>query len=156
MDPRVQTSADDLRKQFEFMLKMRDRLDEMNKVIISIRELRGQLQSLEKRLGSNEPEKPLVSASADLRKKMGAIEEELIQVNGKSSEDFANYPIKLDSKFSYLQNVTDSADTAPTAAELAVFTELDQRSKPSSSSGATSFRKISPPSTTQCKNTTSH
>ena len=127
MDPRVQTSADDLHKQFEFMLKMRDRLDEMNKVIISIRELRGQLQSLEKRLGSNEPEKPLVSASADLRKKMSAIEEELIQVNGKSSEDFANYPIKLDSKFGYLQNVTDSADTAPTAAELAVFADLDQQ-----------------------------
>ena len=26
-----------------------------------------------------------------------------------------------------MQNVTDSADTAPTAAEEAVFTELDQR-----------------------------
>src|SRR5260370_34822332 len=58
---------------------------------------------------------------------MGAIEEELIQVNGKSTEDFANYPVKLDGKFSALQNLVDSADTAPTAAELAVFAELDQR-----------------------------
>jgi len=58
---------------------------------------------------------------------MSAIEEELIQVNGKSTEDFANYPVKLDGKFSALQNLADSADTAPTATELAVFAELDQR-----------------------------
>src|SRR5437879_733347 len=127
MDPRVQTSADDLRKQFELILKMRDRLDEMNKAILAIRELRVQLQSIEKRIGSGEAEKSLVTASADLRKKMSAIEEELVQVGAKSSEDFANYPIKLDSKFGYLQNVADSADTAPTAAELAVFADLDQR-----------------------------
>jgi hypothetical protein len=127
MDPRVQTSAEDMRKQFELMLKMRDRLDELNKAVMAIRETRTQLQAIDKRLGSGEPEKPLVTASADLRKKMSAIEEELIQVNGKSSEDFANYPVKLDSKFSALQNLADSADTAPTAAELAVFSELDQR-----------------------------
>src|SRR5260370_12559328 len=55
MDPRVQTTADDLRKQFELILKMRDRLDEMNKAILAIRELRGQLQALEKRLGPGDP-----------------------------------------------------------------------------------------------------
>src|SRR5205085_4544467 len=51
----------------------------------------------------------------------------IFQVNGKSTEDFANYPTKLESKLAYLQNVTDSADTAPTAAEEAVFADLDQR-----------------------------
>src|SRR5258708_32222941 len=127
MDQVDQNWADDLRKQFDLMLKLRDRQDEVNKAGMAIRETRTQLQSIEKRLGSSEPEKPLVTASADLRKKMGAIEEELIQVNGKSTEDFANYPVKLDSKFSALQNLADSADTAPTAAELAVFAELDQR-----------------------------
>ena len=127
MDPRVQTSTDDLRKQFELLLKMRDREDELNKVVLAIRELRVQLQSIEKRVGSGEAEKSFVAASADLRKKMNAIEEELIQVNGKSTEDFANFPVKLDSKFSALQNLVDSADTAPTAAESAVFADLDQR-----------------------------
>jgi len=99
----------------------------LNKVVLAIRELRVQLQSIEKRVGSGEAEKSFVAASADLRKKMNAIEEELIQVNGKSTEDFANFPVKLDSKFSALQNLVDSADTAPTAAESAVFADLDQR-----------------------------
>jgi hypothetical protein len=132
MDPRVKSSAEDLRKQFDLLLKMRDRQDEMNKTILAIRDLRGQLHALEKRLvpsqaDANDPPNPVAMASTDLRKKISAIEEELIQVNGKSTEDFANYPTKLESKLAYLQNVTDSADTAPTSAEQAVFAELDQR-----------------------------
>src|SRR5207245_9791803 len=82
MDPRVQTSAEDLRKQFELMLKMRDRQDEMNKAILAIRDLRTQLLALEKRLGSNkdskkdsgDPPTPVAVASIDLRKNMSAIE----------------------------------------------------------------------------------
>src|SRR5438552_13768871 len=63
LDPRVKTSADDLRKQFDLMLRMRDRQDEMNKAILAIRDLRGQLQALEKRLGSSDPAKPVVTAA---------------------------------------------------------------------------------------------
>ena len=127
MDPRVKTSAEDLRKQFDLLLKMCNRQDEMNKAILAIRDLRGQLQSLEKRLGANEPAKPLVTASTDLRKKISAIEEELIQVNSKASEDELNYPTKLNSKLGYLQNAVDSADAQPTEAELGVYAELDQQ-----------------------------
>jgi photosystem II stability/assembly factor-like uncharacterized protein len=127
LDPRVSASAEDIRKQFELEVKLRDREDEMNKAILGIRDLRAQLLAMEKRLGSDDSTKPLVATSADLRKKTGAIEEELIQVNSKSSEDEANYPTKLNSKLGYLQNVIDSADAAPTAAEAGVFADLDQR-----------------------------
>jgi hypothetical protein len=125
LDPRVKTSEEDLRKQFDLMLKLRDRQDEMNKAILAIRDLRTQLQALETRLGSRDDAKTVVSASSDLRKKISAIEEELIQVNSKASEDEANYPTKLNSKLGYLGEVVDSADAAPTAAEFAVFAELD-------------------------------
>jgi DNA repair exonuclease SbcCD ATPase subunit len=107
------------------MLKLRDRQDEMNKAILAIRDLRAQLLALERRLGSRDDAKSVVSASSDLRKKISAIEEELIQVNAKATEDEANYPTKLNSKFGYLDMVVDSADAAPTAAEYAVSAELD-------------------------------
>jgi hypothetical protein len=125
MDPRVKTPAEDLRKQFDLMLRMRDRQDEMNKAILAIRDLRVQLQALEKRLGSTEPAKPVATGAADLRKKISAIEEELIQVNSKASEDELNYPTKLNSKLGYLQNAVDSADAQPTEAEFGVYAELD-------------------------------
>jgi photosystem II stability/assembly factor-like uncharacterized protein len=128
MDPRVKTSAEDLRKQFDLMLKMRDRQDELNKTILAIRDLRGQLQALEKRLEPlGDQAKSLASLSADLRKKISAIEEELIQVNSKASEDELNYPTKLNSKIGYLQAAIDSADVAPTEGEVAVFAELDRQ-----------------------------
>ena len=127
MDPRVQTSTEDLRKQFELMLKLRDRQREMNDTVIAIRDLRTQLQALERRIGPGADVKPIAVASADLRRKIGAIEEELVQVNSASSEDQASYPTMLNSKLAYLQNVIDSADTAPTSAEEAVFADLDQR-----------------------------
>jgi hypothetical protein len=127
MDPRVKTSSADLRAQFDLLLKLRDREDEMNKTIVGIRDLRNQLQSLEKRLGSGEQTKTVVSSAMDLRKKITAIEEELIQVNATAQEDEANYPTKLNSKLGYLTGVADSADTAPTESELAVFAELDRQ-----------------------------
>ena len=125
MDPRVKTSVEDLQKQFDLMLKLRDRQEEMNKAILAIRDLRAQLQALEKRLGSNDQAKSLVSSAADLRKKISAIEEELIQVNSKASEDELNYPTKLNSTLAYLQDAVDSADAPPTEGELGVYAQLD-------------------------------
>jgi len=127
MDPRVKTSATDLQKQFELMVQLRDRQDEMNKAILAIRDLRTQLAALETRLGKRENAKTIVSSSVELRKKISAIEEELIQVNSKASEDELNYPTKLNSKLGYLQNAVDGADAPPTEAEVAVFAELDQQ-----------------------------
>jgi photosystem II stability/assembly factor-like uncharacterized protein len=127
MDPRVETSTEDLRKQFDLLLKLRDREDEMNKAIVQLRDLRTQLEALEKRLGAAEQTKTIAESAAELRKKITAVEEALIQVNASAQEDEANYPTMLNSKLGYLTGVIDSADTAPTAAEQAVFAMLDQQ-----------------------------
>jgi photosystem II stability/assembly factor-like uncharacterized protein len=127
MDPRVKTSPDDLRKQFDLLSKLRETEDEMNKAIVGIRDLNNQLQVLEKRLGSVKESKAVADNCADLRKKIRVIEEELIQVNATAQEDEANYPTKLNSKLGYLSGVTDSADTAPTRAEQEVFAVLDKQ-----------------------------
>jgi len=127
MDPRVKTSVADLQKQFDFLLKLRERQDAMNRAILGIRDLRGQLQAMEKRYAASESAKTVVTAAAGLRKRITALEEELIQVNATASEDEANYPTKLNSKLSYLNGVTDSADAAPTPAEEAVFVDLDKQ-----------------------------
>jgi hypothetical protein len=127
MDPRIKTSPEDLRKQYDLLIKLRDTEDEMNKAILGIRDLNSQLQALEKRLGSTKETKTVADNSAELRKKTRAIEEELIQVNATAQEDEANYPTKLNSKLGYLSGVADSADTAPTRAELQVFAELNKQ-----------------------------
>ncbi|HKF01563.1 MAG TPA: hypothetical protein VKB49_04590, partial [Candidatus Sulfotelmatobacter sp.] len=127
MDPRVKTSSSDLQKQFDLLLKLRDRQDELNKATLGIRDLRTQLLAIERRVSSNESAKSVATSAADLRKKIATLEEQLVQVNAKASEDEANYPTMLNSKLSYLNAVVDSADSAPTAAEQTVFAELDRQ-----------------------------
>ncbi len=107
--------------------KLRDTEDEMNKAILGIRDLNNQLQALEKRLDSVKESKAAADQCAELRKRARTIEEELIQVNATAQEDEANYPTKLNSKLGYLSGVTDSADTAPTRAELEAFAELSKQ-----------------------------
>jgi len=130
LDPRVKTSSADLRKQFDLMLKLRDREEEMNKAVLSIRDLRTQLLTLEKRLGAadhgkTDANKSLIDQSAALRKKITETEDELINSKATASEDELHYPTKLNSKFGYLTAAVDSADVAPTEGELGVFAELD-------------------------------
>ena len=130
LDPRVKTSSADLQKQFDLMLKLRDRQEELNKAILSIRDLRTQLLTLEKRLGAADhgktnANKSLIDQCATLRKKISEVEDELINSKATASEDELHYPTKLNSKFGYLTAAVDSADSAPTEGELGVFAELD-------------------------------
>jgi hypothetical protein len=125
MDPRVKTSAADLQKQFALMLKLRDRQEEMNKAILGIRDLRSQLLALEKRIGSNDANKKLVEQSEALRKKISAIENDLINPEAKASEDELHYPTKLNSKFGFLTAAVDSADMPPTEGQLGIYEVLN-------------------------------
>ena len=132
MDPRVKTSTADLQKQFDLMLRLRDRQDELNKAILAIRDLRAQLLTLEKRLGSSDAQaaaanKGLIEQSAALRKKISDLEHELINPEATASEDELNFPTKLNSKLGSLNQAVDSADAAPTEGEQGVFDELDKQ-----------------------------
>jgi len=132
LDPRVKTSAEDLQKQFDLMLKLRDRQEEMNKAILSSRDLRGQLLALEKRLVSADVKSPgankgLIEQSAALRRKISELEHELVNPEATASEDELHYPTKLNSKLGSLNQAVDSADAAPTEGEIGVFAELDKK-----------------------------
>ena len=65
MDPRLKTSVDDLQKQFDLMLKLRDRQEEMNRSILAIRDLRVQLNLVEKRWDSKDNAKAVIEQSKD-------------------------------------------------------------------------------------------
>ena len=125
MDPRVKTTIADLQQQFDLMLKLRDRQEEMNKAILGIRDLRAQLLSVEKRTAPVGANRSLIEQSAALRKKISAVENELVNPEAKASEDELNYPTKLNSKFGFLTAAVDSADAAPTEGQLGVFETLN-------------------------------
>ncbi len=123
-DPRSSATQADLDAQFQFLQEIHAKLTETHDAIRRIRDVRAQLQEIEKRLAKDEAQKPVVAAAKDVDKKMTEVEEALYQTKNRSEEDPLNFPIKLDDK---LNSVADSAslgDNRPTAQAVAVKNQV--------------------------------
>ncbi len=128
MDPRVNVSPGDMAKEFDLELKIRETLSGLHDTVREIRETRVQLRALRSRL--QDPRfKPVSEAADTLDKKMTPIEEQLLQVNAKSSEANLNYPNMLDEQLHYLASSVE-VDDAPTQQQYAVFEDLSRQSAP--------------------------
>ncbi|MFQ5816567.1 MAG: glycosyl hydrolase [Terriglobia bacterium] len=127
LDPRVSTSQADLRKQFDLLMKIRARVSAAHDTVTQMRDLRAQLKQLRQRVAEHRRGKTIIAAAAALDKKMTAVEEEILQVKSKSSQDPLNYPIKLNNKLASLALVVESADTPPTQQSYELFEGLSQQ-----------------------------
>jgi hypothetical protein len=122
-DPRLATSTSDFAKQFDLLIKIRDKLTETHNAITQIREVRKQVDELVKRIKDQPNSKLITDAAKTLNAKMSAIEEELYQTKNQSSQDPLNYPIRLNNKLAAVAGVVASADTAPTDQSYIVYEE---------------------------------
>lgn len=129
-DPRVHVSPADLEEQLALWIKTSHLLGDINRTVLDIRAVRPQLTALHKRLETSDQEKQKALASQvdEIRKKMDAIEAQLIQVHAKSSEDMCNYPTMLDNKVAWLMSSIGGGDSLPTAAEGEFYAEKRQQS----------------------------
>ena len=126
-DPRLSVTQADLTKQFDLLMKIRDQVTKTDDTIIEIRQVRDQINALNKRLGDDPKGKPIVDAGKALDKKMTVIEEALIQTKAKSGQDVLNFPVRLNNDLVALGGVVGSADTAPTQQSYEVFDMLSKR-----------------------------
>ena len=126
-DPRVSASQEDLQKQFELAMRIRDKVSAGHEAVNQMRSVREQLDGLKKRLGGDDGTKPVLDSADALKKKMDGVEEKIIQPKSKSGEDPLNYPIQVTDQLMALQGTVESADTAPTAQSYVVFDELSAR-----------------------------
>jgi photosystem II stability/assembly factor-like uncharacterized protein len=123
-DPRLSTSPEDFAKQFDLLLKIRDKLTETHNAITEIRDVRRQVNDLTRRLQGQPNSKAIMDAAKSLNAKMTAIEETLYQTKNQSSQDPLNFPIKLNNKLAAVAGVVAEADAAPTAQDYTVYEEL--------------------------------
>jgi photosystem II stability/assembly factor-like uncharacterized protein len=122
-DPRLTTSPSDFAKQFDLLIKIRDKLTETHNAITQIREVRRQVDDLVKRVKDQPNSKVITDAAKSLNAKMTAIEEELYQTKNQSSQDPLNYPIRLNNKLAAVAGVVASSDAAPTDQSYTVYEE---------------------------------
>jgi photosystem II stability/assembly factor-like uncharacterized protein len=126
-DPRVKAAQADLEKQFDLRLKIRDRVTQVHDTINEIRDIRAQINALNKRLEGQPQAKAVAEAGKQLDKKMTEVEEVLVQTKAKSNQDVLNYPIRLNNYLVALGRVVESAGGAPTQASYDVFNMLSRQ-----------------------------
>jgi photosystem II stability/assembly factor-like uncharacterized protein len=120
MDPNLDdVTADDLQKQFDLALTIRDKVSEANEAVILIRRIEAQAVGLD-----TSQKKKIQMQLNTLLNKLQVIEEDLYQVKNQSGQDPLNFPIKLNNRLASLQRSVESGQAKPTDATYVVFKEL--------------------------------
>ncbi len=123
-DPRLRVSPQDYARQFELLIRIRDRLSEANGAVVRIRNLKEQLDQVGRRLDGVANAAAIRTHADSLRRGVSAVEEEIYQVRNRSGQDPLNYPIKLNNKIAALSGVVGGTDARPTDQSVQVFEAL--------------------------------
>jgi len=123
-DPRASATDDDLQAQFDFLIGVRDKLTETHKSIKRLRDVRGQIDALMKRIRDKEEYKELRDKAKEIVKNLTTVEEKLYQTKNQAPQDPLNFPIRLNNRLSALVSVVASGDNRPTDQAYKVRDEL--------------------------------
>lgn len=125
-DTRIKVTQEDLQKQFDLLLKIRDEMTQVDDAINQIRDFREQINTINKRLKGDPHAKTVADAGKSLDKKMTNVEEALIQVKAKSGQDVLNFPIRINNQLAALGGVVGSGTSAPTQQSYEVYDMLSK------------------------------
>ena len=123
--PLRSVSDSDLREQFEFATRVRDKVSEANNAVIQIRSLKQQIGD---RL-SKSSDAGLQSSAGRLTAGLSAIEEEIYQVRNQSNQDPLNFPIKINNRIASLLRVVNTGDGKPIGNAAPIFADLSAELK---------------------------
>lgn len=121
-DPRSTSSPDDLQAQYDFVQKGIEKMNGINKTILEIRKVNGQLTELK----TKTEDENLKSEIDSLINIGGNIEKALYQTKNKSPQDPLNYPIRLNNKYGHVIILATIGFNRPTASMIEVEKELGE------------------------------
>ena len=121
-DPRSNSTDEDLREQFDFLLSVRDKVSDIHQTIIDIRSSRTQLIDLKSKISGKYPD--MENSISDVISRITLIEEKLYQTKNRSGQDPLNFPIRLNNKLAHLTSVASVGNFKPTDQMYNVRDEL--------------------------------
>ncbi len=123
-DPRIAATDADLSEQFDFLIRIRDRVSEANDAVSRIRDIRAQIDGVLKRVEGESFEAEITEEAKRIKEALAEVENEIYQTKNQSRQDPLNFPIKLNNKIAALTGVVASADARPTRQSYDVYEEL--------------------------------
>jgi hypothetical protein len=125
--PGVPTSAADLKKQYDLLRSVRDRISETHDTVLYIRDIKAQATTIGDRAEKLGKGKALKDQAKAMSEKLTSIEKKLVNPDVKSNQDVLNFPPALDHQFVGIASDVASADTAPADTAYTYFQELEGR-----------------------------
>lgn len=113
-DPRINTSQEDFQAQFDFLMKVRNKVTEANEGIINIRKMKEDLTYLKNKAESNPNNKDLSDAIKSFEAELNILENNIHQTKNSSVQDPLNYGIKLNNRLAHLMVEQAQGDFRPT------------------------------------------
>ena len=111
----------DLRAQYQFGRRVRDKATEANTAVIEIRRVKEQLAD---RLTKAPNDAALKSKGSELRAKASDVEDDVYQVKNQSGQDPLNFPIRVNNRIANLLSMSERGDGAPTTNMPVIFNIL--------------------------------
>jgi Skp family chaperone for outer membrane proteins len=113
-DPRINTTADEYQAQFDFLVKVRDKVSEANQGVIDIRKIKEDLGALKNKMGNETQYKDLLEMVKKFETELTQHENNLHQTKNKSVQDPLNYGIKINNRLAHLLSEQSAGDFPPT------------------------------------------
>lgn len=123
LDPRSEGTEADRKAQFDYLLEVRNKLDETHDAIRQMREVKKQIGDLNSRLDSLDHQ-PLITEGKRLDSLMTEIEKVLYQTKLKSNQDMLNYPIRLNNKLAHAASLASMGIYRPTEQLMGVKDDI--------------------------------
>ncbi len=123
-DPRLPNTPEDYQKQFDYLIKVRDRVSEAHQAILDIRSARDDIERLTKTLEGEEDHRDLVEAADALVEELTVIETTIHETRNQSFQDPLNYGIQVNNRLAFLLADQQRGDFPPTDQAELVFEEL--------------------------------
>lgn len=122
-DPRNSASPEDLKAQFDFLLRIRDKLTEAHTAISDMRAIRKQINALTSRVDEEKFE-AIIEEGEVIDSLMTEVEEALYQTKNRSNQDPLNFPIKLTNKLAHIASLASIGANRPTQQMEAFYLEV--------------------------------
>ena len=120
-DPRSDATDADLLEQTRFALQVRDRITQANEGVITIRNLKREMDSRAPNMTSTPAFAELVKSFAT---KLSTVEDSLYETKNQSGQDPLNYPIRLNDQLGGLMSFIAGGERRPPKQSYDVYTVL--------------------------------
>jgi len=113
-DPRLPNTAADYQKQFDFLMKVRDKVSESHQAIIDIRKTKEDIKYLLEKIGSDSEFDEVRKMANDLKKELEVIENNIHMTKNEAYQDPLNFGIRINNRLAFLMADQQRGDYPPT------------------------------------------